>query len=77
MCQGHSIVRDTFDPVRETGRLQSHANSLSVSPEPVEGRAGRIRRWFDKLTTNGFSETLQSSCAGYREGGMGKAAVLQ
>ena len=49
------------------GRLQSRARALAVSPEPVEGQAGRIRRWFDPsassgLTTNGFSRTLQSPC---------------
>ena len=34
----------------------------SVSPELIEGQAGRIRRWFDKHTTNEFSWALQSSC---------------
>ena len=50
-----------------TGRLQSRPNARAVSPELVEGRAIRIRSWFDPsassgLTTNGFSATLQSSC---------------
>ena len=34
----------------------------TVSPELVEGRVIRTSSWFDGLTTNGFSATLQSYC---------------
>ena len=44
------------------GRLQSRSSAGTVIPELVEGRVVRILSWFDRLITNGFSRTLQSSC---------------
>ena len=74
---------------QEKSPLESRRPKLLTSKtvaELIEGQAGRIRRWFDKLTTNEFSWTLQSSChrgrvlrprAGAGAGGLGQQSGVR
>ena len=48
------------------GRLSRYSNAQTLVLSLSKDRLRAIRTWFDRLTTNGFSRTLQSSWGFYQ-----------